>query len=163
MNGFLIASSRLLFSLGRAGMLPRWFASVSGAYHTPRNAILFVGGISLLGPFVGRSAFVPIISSGSLTFAVTLLMTCLSAVRLRSVAPTLERPYRTGIATLYAGAFVASLLVLLMIVPGSPGQLRLPEFLIVAGWMVFGLVCYGARVSTRDMDASQRRYMMLGE
>ena len=37
LNGFYIASSRLLFALGRGGMLPHWFAKVDVRHGTPRQ------------------------------------------------------------------------------------------------------------------------------
>lgn len=163
LNGFLIASSRLLFSLGRGGMLPHWFAKVHDIRGTPTNAILFVGMISLSGPFIGKSAFVPIVSSGSLTFALTLLITCLSAIRLRHSAPDLERPYRVTYITLLAGAFVSLMLVLMMILPNSPGQLQPLEFSLAGIWMVLGVMGYLIRQVKRDMDHAQRRYLILGE
>jgi len=163
LNGFYIASSRLLFSLGRGGMLPHWFAKVHDIHQTPGNAILFVGMISLAGPLIGLSALVPIVNSGSMMFTIALLMTCLSAVRLRYTAPELERPYRASIVTLYTGAIVSGILVLMMIVPGSPGQLQPLEFFIIGSWMVLGVVGFLIRMAKRDMDHEQRSYMILGE
>ena len=52
-----------------------------------RNAILFVGTLSLIGPFIGKSALTPIVTSSSLTFAAALTITCLSAIRLRKTSP----------------------------------------------------------------------------
>lgn len=163
LNGFYIASSRLLFSLGRGGLLPHWFAKVHEIHQTPSNAILFVGVISLVGPFIGKSALVPIVSSGSLAFTVALLMTCLSAIRLRFGCPELERPYRTHIVTLYTGATMSGILVLLMIVPGSPGQLQVREFLIIGSWVLVGGLAYFIRQAKSDIGHVQRSYMILGE
>jgi APA family basic amino acid/polyamine antiporter len=163
LNGFYIASSRLLFSLGRAGLLPHWFAKLHGKHQTPSNAILFVGGISLLGPFVGQSALVPIVNSGSLTFALSLLMTCLATISLRKSHPDMPRPYRAGAVTIYAGAAVSALVVSLMIIPGSPGLLAPKEFLIIAGWMLFGILGYLLRRRRRDLTRQQQTYLLLGD
>ena len=51
-NGFFMASSRLMFSMGRARLLPAWFGSIDRARGTPRNALLFTGAVSLLAPLV---------------------------------------------------------------------------------------------------------------
>ena len=163
LNGFYIASSRLLFSMGRGGLLPEWFGKVHGKHQTPCNAVLFVGGISLIGPFIGKSALVPIVNSGALTFAAGLLMTCLSAVRLRSNHPDMARPFRANTAALYAGAAVSTLLVLMMIVPGSPGFLKPLEFTIIGGWIAFGLTAFAIRRARRDIDRQQRDYLILGD
>lgn len=63
LNGFFIASSRLLFALGRGGLLPEWFGQVHPRFHTPRNALLFVGATALIGPFLGQAALAPIVNS----------------------------------------------------------------------------------------------------
>ena len=57
-NGFFMASSRLLFSMGRARLLPAWFGAIDPARGTPRNALLFTGAVSLLAPWFGREAIV---------------------------------------------------------------------------------------------------------
>lgn len=162
LNGFYIASSRLLFSLGRGGMLPHWFAKVDARHKTPVNAILFVGAISLMGPPIGKAALVPIVTSGSLAFVAALLMTCLAALRLRTTYPDMDRPYRTGKPTMYCGIAVSAILVLLMVVPGSPGQLRSLEFAIIGAWMCLGVAGYFLRQSVNDMDAQTQRHMILG-
>jgi len=164
LNGFYIASSRLIFSQGRGGLLPGWFGEVHDKYHTPKNAILFVGTVSLIGPFIGKSALTPIVTSSSLTFAAALTITCLSAVRLRKTAPNMARPYKVKHkATLYLGSVVASLLLLLMIFPGSPGQLSPLEFAIVAAWLVFGLTAYIWRRKTSGMTKEERDFQILGD
>jgi len=162
LNGFYIAGSRLLFSLGRGGMLPHWFAQVHKVHGTPSNAILFIGIISLLGPFIGKAALGPIVNSSSLAFTSALFLTALSAIRLRKTAPSLDRPYRAHIGTLYLGAVVAAILVLLMIMPGSPGQLKPMEFIIIGTWMLLGFVGYWLRTSKGDMNHEDRSYNILG-
>ena len=66
--GFYMAGSRLLFSIARAGVLPPWFARISQTTHTPRNAILFIMGVSLVATLFGRTAlgwFVDLCSLGA--------------------------------------------------------------------------------------------------
>ena len=57
-HGFFMASSRLIFSMGRARLLPAWFGSIDRARGTPRNALLFTGAVSLLAPWFGREVIV---------------------------------------------------------------------------------------------------------
>ncbi|MCK5377219.1 MAG: APC family permease, partial [Acidobacteria bacterium] len=79
LNGFFIASSRLLFAMGRGGLLPAWFGEVDKRFHTPRNAVLFVGALAVAGPFFGKAALAPIVNSAAFTFVATLCVTCLAA------------------------------------------------------------------------------------
>lgn len=162
LNGMYIAASRLIFALGRGGLLPHWFAGVHPTHHTPRNAILFVGVISLLGPFFGKAAMGPIVNSSSLGFASALVITCLAAIRLRHTAPDIERPYKVSKTVLYAGALISTSLVMLMLVPQSPGQLAPKEFLIIGVWMALGITAYLMRMSRKDMKREERAYMILG-
>ncbi len=163
LNSLFIASSRLLFSLGRGGMLPSSFAKVHPVNGTPSNAILFLGVITLIGPFISKAALVPIVNSGALAFSIALALTTLSAIRLRRTAPDLARPYRAYITTLYLGAVVSLSLVGLMIVPGSPGQLTPLEFAIIGGWMVLGLSGFLARRVRHDLAHEERSFLILGD
>jgi len=90
-------------------------------------------------------------------------MTCLAALRLRTTHPDMDRPYRTGKPVMYCGIAVSAILVLLMVVPGSPGQLRPLEFAIIGAWMCLGVAGYCLRRFLRDMDAEQQDYLILGE
>lgn len=45
-------ASRLLYSMGRSGSLPRFFGAVDARHHVPRNNVLLVGGAALVGAFL---------------------------------------------------------------------------------------------------------------
>jgi amino acid transporter len=45
-------ASRLLYSMGRSGSLPRFFGVVDERHHVPRNNVLLVGGAALAGAFL---------------------------------------------------------------------------------------------------------------
>ncbi len=162
LNGLYIASTRLIFAMGRGGLLPHWFARVHPVHHTPMNAILFVGAISLFGPFIGKAAMSPIVNSASLAFTSVFTVTCLAAIRLRRTAPSMIRPYKVSKTTLYAGAVVSALLVCLMIFPQSPGQLSTLEFTAIGIWMLLGLLAYAWRRKGGDLSHEERTYMILG-
>jgi len=163
LNGMYIASSRLIFSLGRGGMLPHWFAVVHPEYHTPRNALLFVGAISLLGPFVGKWALAPIVNTGSFVFTIALAVTCAASIALRKSSPGLDRPYRAKVPMLYLGAVISVFLLLLMILPQSPGQLGKLESVIVAIWVLMGLIAFYWRQSRHPLAKEERDYLILGD
>lgn len=56
LNGFYTAASRVLFTLGRANLVPRRLGGLKGKEHTPRNAILLVCAVCLVTPWFGRAA-----------------------------------------------------------------------------------------------------------
>ena len=41
LNGFLMSASRLLFSMGRSGIMPTTFSKLHSKYKTPYVAIIF--------------------------------------------------------------------------------------------------------------------------
>ena len=164
-NGFFIAATRVLFATGRAGLLSGWFGDVSEKYHTPKNAILFVGLITLIGPFIGRSSLLPIVNVASLAFISGWFITCLSAVRLRITAPDMSRPYKVrNKAIFYLGAVIAGIIIFLMLFPGTPAQLQWPlEYIILGIWMFMGYVGYRWQKTRIKMSDEEMAYQILGD
>ncbi|MDF6354469.1 APC family permease, partial [Escherichia coli] len=56
LNGFLMSSSRLLFSMGRSGIMPTVFSKLHSKHKTPYVAIIFLVAVSLIAPWLGRTA-----------------------------------------------------------------------------------------------------------
>src|SRR5438445_7637359 len=51
--GAQIGAARLLFGMGRSNALPKsFFGAVDGRHRIPKNNVLFVGGVALIGAFV---------------------------------------------------------------------------------------------------------------
>jgi amino acid transporter len=165
LNAFFIGATRLLFAMGRGGLVSSWLGEVDKRNQIPKNSILLVGLITLVGPFIGKSSIAPIVNVGSLAFISGWFVTCLSSVRLRRTAPDMMRPYRVRHeATLYLGTIIAGILIILMIFPGSSAQLRWPlEYAIFAAWMIFGYLAYSLRRAKKDMSDEERAYQILGE
>lgn len=68
-----MASSRLLYSMGRDGVIPRFFGKVHPKYKTPWIASLVLGGISLVLPlFLGMTELVRLVNFGALSSFVLL-------------------------------------------------------------------------------------------
>ncbi|MCL7660373.1 amino acid permease, partial [Klebsiella pneumoniae] len=55
-NAFLMGSSRLMWAMAVAGMIPAWFGKLHPRYRTPVNSIIFIGALSALAPFLGSAA-----------------------------------------------------------------------------------------------------------
>lgn len=68
--GFYMATSRLLYSISKEGLLPEWFGVLHKDYKTPMNAILFIMLISMIAPFFGRTALGWIVDMSSLGAAI---------------------------------------------------------------------------------------------
>ena len=150
-NGFFIGASRVLFSLGRARIIPGAFGAPHDRFASPHRAVLLVGAATCLAPLLGSEMLTAFVNVSSVCIAVSFFGVCLSMLALRRRAPQMRRPYRVrgGIAVATAGAVGAALIILALVLPGSPVALRWPhEWSILAGWTLLGIVLWrvaGAR------------------
>jgi amino acid transporter len=166
-NGFLIGASRLLYAMATSGMVPAWFGRVHPSYRTPSNAILFVGGLSVLAPLFGEQMLVWLVDAGGLTIVVAFLLVASSFLALRRREPDMERPFRVS-----GGPVVGVLAALLTLglgvlyLPGMPAALIWPyEWLILGAWWAVGLVLVlrlprvppGPEAERQLVSASSRR------
>ncbi len=141
-NGFMVGASRLVFAMARSGMLPAWFGRLHPKFRTPANAVVFIGGLSVLAPFFGRPALVWFVDAGGLSIITAFLMVSLTFLVLRKREPNMERPFRTPAGPLVGGAAVVLSAGLgLLYLPGMPAALVWPaEWLIVGTWVLLGII-----------------------
>ncbi len=130
-NGNFIAATRLLFALGRRGFVDARFGGVHATNRTPALAVLSVGVTTAAAALLGESILIPISEVGSMAAAVGWLATCAVYFRLEKAGR--ER----AIAALGAG--VGSLLVLMKVLPGVPGNFTASEYVALLLWIVIGL------------------------
>ncbi len=139
-NGFMIGGSRIIYAMAESGMLPQFLARIHPRFHTPTNAILLVGGLSIIAPFFGRSALVWLVNAGGLGIVIAYLMVAISFLVLRRKEPEMDRPFRAGrgpiigIIAVILSAGIAS-----QYLPGMPSGLGVPEWIIVVLWTVVGV------------------------
>jgi amino acid transporter len=151
-NGFFLGASRVLFSLGRARIIPEAFGDPHARFGTPHRAVLLVGGATALAPLLGHKMLTAFVNVSSACIAVSFLGVCLSMRALRRHLPSMPRPYRApgGEAVAILGAAGAALIVLALAVPGSPVALRWPiEWSILAGWTALGALLWRAARARR--------------
>src|SRR5690625_5487261 len=60
LNGFIISSSRLLFAMSRAKILPASFSKLHPKYETPYIGIVFTALIAMFASWFGRSALLSV-------------------------------------------------------------------------------------------------------
>ena len=141
-NAFLIGGSRAVFALARSGQLPKTLGEVHPRFGTPWPAIILIGIFSILAPMLGRNALVWIVNAGGFGIVIAYLYVAASFIRLRCIAPDMERPYKapggmfTGIA-----AFILGLAIFVLYLPGSPSALKWPqEWVMLLIWALVGVV-----------------------
>ncbi|WP_304525636.1 APC family permease [Halomonas sp. I5-271120] len=142
-NAFYVGGSRAIYALAHSGMLPAFLAKLHPRYKTPTNAILLMGLLSCLAPFLGRQALVWLVVAGGLGIVIAYLFVALSFLVLRQREPEMERPFKVKHGKLVGiVAVVLSLGMTALYMPGSPSALSALEWALFAGWMLIGLALY---------------------
>ena len=143
-NSLLLGASRLMYSMARSGMLPAWFGKLHPKFRTPVNALLFIGGLSFIAPFLGEAMLGWLVDSGSPSIVVAYLLVAVVFVILRRREPAMDRPLRIGGkgngGLLIGGAAVVLCIGLLSLyLPGMPAFLDVQSWVLFAAWWVLGL------------------------
>ncbi len=146
-----IGSTRLIYSMARAGMLPEIFAKVHPKHNTPVVAIYFVGATTLIAPFFGKQALTWLSNAGGWGINFGFGMAALSFLVLRFKEPEMERPFKVPMGKLVG--IIAVLMTFSLVIATLPGvtmfSLVWPtEALIVIGWLAFGLILMGISVKS---------------
>ncbi|MCI1305100.1 MAG: iron-containing alcohol dehydrogenase [Lachnospiraceae bacterium] len=143
-NSFLIGGSRALYSMAVSYMIPPFFGKLNEKYKTPVNALLVIGLLSCLAPFLGRKMLLWICDAGNLACCLAYCMVAISFVVLRKKEPTMPRPYKVKHYKIVGALAIAmsGFMVLMYIIPGSGATLAPIEWGIVGGWSAIGVAFY---------------------
>jgi amino acid transporter len=137
-NGNLVASTRLLFGIGKRRLVHPSLARVHPRFGTPTFAILLMAGLTAASAFLGDALLVPVTEVGSLAVGVGWLATCvafLARARRPGAAPQ-------GRAAALAGATVAGAIIVMKVLPPVPGSFSLSEWIAFALWSGLGLLLW---------------------
>jgi len=129
-NGNLVAASRLLFAMGRRGLITQAVGRVHPSNQTPSVAVLCIGAATAVGMFLGDSILIPITEVGSLASAMGWLAACAAYFSMQNT------PGERLVAVL--GVAVSLAMVAMKVVPGIPGHFSGYEWLALAVWVVMG-------------------------
>ena len=152
-NSFFVGATRAIYAMGNSGMVPKIFARLHPTHKSPVTAILFVSVTSILATLFGKETMGWLVNAGGLGIVVSWSLVALSFFQLRRTEPQMERPFRVAMGKwVGAAAFVLSLGLVYLYLPGSPSALNAIEWTIVAGWIVTGAILYGwsSKVYGRD-------------
>lgn len=153
-NSFLLGGSRAILALSDEKMLPAAFTKMHRKYNTPVNALLLIGGLSVIAPFFGRVMLSWIANTASFACCIAYCVVSVAFLILRKQKPEMSRPFRirhykfVGICAIS----MSGLMVAMYAVPGSGCTLRLQEWIIAAGWTILGvimLLCSGKQKKGR--------------
>jgi len=131
-NGNFVAATRLLFAMGRRGLVDERVAAVHPRNQTPGVAVLCVGVATAACMFLGTAILIPISDVGSLASAMGWLAACAAFLWLR--------PPARDFAIALLGASVALAMVLMKVVPGVPGNFSRWEWTALGLWLLAGIL-----------------------
>ena len=129
----IVGQSRILFSMARDGLLPKFFATIHPKFRTPITASLITGGLSAL-----IAAFIPILTVAELTSIGTLaafVFVSAAVLVLRVTQPNLKAKFRCPGMPYTA---IAGILANLLLMTGLPTATWI-RFIV---WMFIGFIIY---------------------
>ena len=145
--GNTTALSRLLYAMGRDGEMRHEFAILNSNY-IPSNAVLAIGAISILIPFIGRTAIGWIVDVT--TLGSTIIYGFASYTIFRAAQSKGEnREIITGIA----GVILMSLFASLLLIPSilTSNAMASESYILFTLWAILGLI-YFRRLVTKDKE-----------
>ncbi len=136
--GFYTATSRLLFSMARDGMIPKWFAYIN-KNGVPTHAGLFCTAVSSLTCLMGRAVMGWVFDMASIGASIGFAYTSISAAKYA------WHEKRIDILIFGILGFILSLgmgILLLVPVPGLNVSLGHESYVLLIIWSLLGIVFY---------------------
>ena len=141
LNAVVIASSRVAFSMGRAGQLLPSIGQIHYRFGTPFVAVL-LSAVVMLG-----SVFLPTQSAGnmsSLFFLLSFIIVNVAVIRLRRERPNMNRPYEIPYYPIPPILGIGLNAVLAVVLIGFLIRTDLLALILSIGWLGAGAVMYVA-------------------
>jgi basic amino acid/polyamine antiporter, APA family len=143
-NGNFVAASRLLFALGRRGMVQGRAGYIHPLHQTPSVAVVCMGVATAACMLLGDAILVPITEVGSVACAIGWAATCAAYIAMGWVGTL---PGRLKVSTIQFsiagfGLLVAVAMLLMKIVPAVPGHFTVYEWLALGVWVVLGAAAH---------------------
>ncbi|RIU94931.1 APC family permease [Oceanobacillus picturae] len=148
LNGFIISSSRLLFAMSRAKILPEAFSKLHPKHKTPYVGIIFTVIVAMLAPWFGREALLWVVDMSSIGVTIAYFYTCYTAFSLfktkKDVTFNEKKHTVSPLKKVIAAIGMLSSLVFLglLLIPGSPAFLGIESRIALGAWIVLGLIFY---------------------
>jgi amino acid transporter len=163
LNGFYVSASRLMFSMGRANILPVAFSKLHPKHGTPYVGIFFTCCFCLIAPWFGRQVLLWIVDMSSIGVTIAYLYTCCTAYKQfkwggsqGQVSPV--KKWLCLMGAVFSLGFLA-----LLLIPASPASLGAPSFIALIVWSIFGIVFYLLkRNDYKQLSKETMDYYILG-
>lgn len=143
-NGNFVAASRLVFALGRRGLIESRVARIHSKFETPAAAVLCVGILTGVCMLLGDAILVPITEVGSVACVIGWAATCAAylAIGQRGQLPGKSSLSAIEYFVAVVGLTVAMVMLLIKIVPFVPGHFTVYEWITLGIWMALGAMMH---------------------
>jgi amino acid transporter len=148
-NGNFVAASRLLFALGRRGLVDPRAGRIHPEHQTPSTAVLYIGIATAACMLLGDAILVPITEVGSVACAIGWAATCAAYINMGRAGTLPGQLDLSAIEWSIAGfgLLVAIAMLLMKIVPAIPGHFTMYEWLALAIWIALGAISHRRRLA----------------
>jgi basic amino acid/polyamine antiporter, APA family len=139
-NGNFVAASRLLFALGRRGLVDSRAGRIHPQHQTPSAAILCIGFATAACMLLGDAILVPVTEVGSVACAIGWAATCAAYLSMGRSGTLPGQSKLSAVEWLVAGfgLLVAVAMFLMKVVPAIPGHFTVYEWLALGIWISLG-------------------------
>jgi APA family basic amino acid/polyamine antiporter len=139
-NGNFVAASRLLFALGRRGLVDSRAGQIHPQHQTPSTAVLCIGLTTAACMLLGDAILVPITEVGSVACAIGWAATCAAYLSMgrSGTLPGQSRLLAGEWIVAGFGLLVAIAMLVMKVVPAIPGHFTVYEWLALGIWIALG-------------------------
>ena len=139
-NSFLIGGSRAIYAMANSKMLPKIFLKQNSESKTPITALLFIGILSIIAPFLGKKMLIWIVNAGNFACCITYFLISISHIILRKKYVNLKRPYKIKYVKVveYVAIMMSGFMVVSYIFPGTNCTFSKEEITIILIWLFLG-------------------------
>jgi APA family basic amino acid/polyamine antiporter len=148
-NGNFVAASRLLFALGRRGMVEPKIGRVHLRYRTPSTAVLSIGLATAACMLLGDAILVPVTEVGSVACAIGWSATCAACLALARLRPAVMALSMVERGVAWFGLAVGISMALMKLIPWVPGHFTVYEWMALGIWVVIGVGAMGTSSGVR--------------
>jgi APA family basic amino acid/polyamine antiporter len=143
-NGNFVASSRLLFALGRRGLVDARAGQIHPRHQTPSAAVLCIGLATAACMLLGDAILVPVTEVGSVACAIGWAATCAAYLYMGRAGTLPNQSKLSAVQWSVAGfAFLVAIAMTLMkVVPAIPGHFTVYEWLALGIWIALGVISH---------------------
>jgi amino acid transporter len=161
-NGFFTASANLLMAMGRAKMLPGWFAVQKDGVAI--NGLYVVTILSFIGPFLGYNMIDTVTCFSATAFIMSWMISALALLKLRKTMPDAHRPYRLPTPIAYWAAIAGVIYFVGALLPFCPWFAGGKAVTVFVVYLIIGFVLYFATGSARKgLSPQERERSMFGD